>query len=227
MDMLTCRTCGDLLPEELIGQEECERCQSEGEEALSPEDQKKVKELLDQPPALVAWELEVEPHYPNRVDGKADGEMISPVQPEGETFDWTTQARPPYILSMVDGMVIGWDTCGTCQHHIRICQCKNGPSQPGYIKSFKRGAEPVKSYTMEDLTPGERARVEAVNAPRAAVVVADQTKVEAAVEEALTPTGRKKRADAGVKRGPRKKGTPDSVAEAAGDLAAAMTKETE
>jgi hypothetical protein len=40
------------------------------------------------------------------------------------------KARPAFILSEVDanhpsghGLVLGWDTCGECHLHIRLCAC--------------------------------------------------------------------------------------------------------
>lgn len=146
---------------------------------------------------------------------------------EEESFDWTNLHRPPFILSWVDddhpngGFVIGWDTCGECKVHIRTCKCKAGPSQPKYVKNWRR-----KDDTHHDKPAPIPTSV------RKALVEADPQVVEDAVEEALgktdlTPTGRKRRADAGKPRGPRKNpnATPDSVAEAAGNLSAAMSKE--
>lgn len=40
--------------------------------------------------------------------------------------------RPAYIISLVDGVAIGWDTCGRCFHHLRSCYCKD-PQRPDYI----------------------------------------------------------------------------------------------
>lgn len=151
----------------------------------------------------------------------------APANTDERSF-WDTQvARPPFILSFVDsdhpngGFVIGWDTCGACLLHIRSCQCKNGPEQPRYVKNWRPAAD--KNHDKPSVvTP----------AVKKAVVEADPQVVEKAVDEALgktdlTPTGRKRRADYGKPRGPRKNpnATPDSVAEAAGDLSAAMSKE--
>lgn len=133
-------------------------------------------------------------------------------------YDWETN-RPPFILSFVDtddpngGFVLGWDTCGLCNKHIRICRCVHGPAQPDYVKRWR--SDPDDKPSLTTLTK--------------AIVVADPAEVERAVEETLEPatTGRKRRADAGVKRGPRKdpNATAESVTEAAGDLADAMSKE--
>jgi len=146
---------------------------------------------------------------------------------DDQSFWDTVAIRPPFILSFVEsdhqygGFVVGWDTCGACNMHLRSCQCKNGPEQPKYVKNWRPAAD--KNHDKpQPVTP----------AVRKAVVAADPHVVEKAVEEALgktdlTPTGRKRRADAGKPRGPRKdpNATPDSVAEAAGDLSAAMSKE--
>lgn len=149
-------------------------------------------------------------------------------------FDWETSPRPPFILSFVEsdhpsgGFVIGWDTCGACMMHLRTCKCKNGPEQPKYVKNWRPAA---------DTDHDKPSRIS--TAVRKAIVAADPQVVEKAVDEAVggpdagyTADGtlvrsRKRRADAGVPRGPRKKAdaTPDSVAEAAGDLSAALTKE--
>ena len=141
-----------------------------------------------------------------------------------EQQDWSNLARPPFILSFVDsdhpngGFVIGWDTCGACLLHIRSCKCKNGPEQPRYVKNWRPAAD--KNHDKpQTLTTTQRK----------AVVTADPDEVAAKVAEATEdmPTGRKRRSDAGKPRGPRKdpNATPESVAEAAGDLSAAMSKE--
>lgn len=141
-----------------------------------------------------------------------------------ESFWDTVAIRPPFILSFVEadhqygGFVIGWDTCGACNLHLRSCTCKNGPEQPKYVKNWRPAAD--KNHDKkEPVTP----------AIRKAVVAADPQAVERAVDDALAaeaPVGRKKRSDAGQPRGPRVKGTPDSVLAAAGDLSAALTKES-
>ena len=144
--------------------------------------------------------------------------------PEND-WDWSQLARPPFILSFVDnddpngGFVIGWDTCGACMLHIRTCSCKNGPQQPNYVKRWRSKAD---THHDKPATATERKK---------AIVAANAADVEAAVEQTLatdetTPSGRKRRADAGKPRGPRKKGTAESVLEAAGDLSAAMNKGT-
>ena len=33
--------------------------------------------------------------------------------------------------------VVGWDTCGGCARTVRNCQCKNGPTEPAYVKKFR------------------------------------------------------------------------------------------
>lgn len=136
--------------------------------------------------------------------------------------DWVT-TRPPFILSFVDtdhpngGFVIGWDTCGACNLHIRTCKCPTGPTQPTYVKRWR---------SKNDTEHDKPVRVSSTT--KKALVAADPQVVEKAVDEALTdpPRTRKKRADAGKPRGPRKKApaTPDSVASAADDLSAAMSK---
>ena len=139
-------------------------------------------------------------------------------------WDWSQLARPPFILSFVDndhpsgGFVIGWDTCGSCNLHIRTCKCKDGPSQPSYVKRW-RSKDDTKHDKPQPIS----------TATRKAIVVADPDAVAAAVAEVTAdePVGRKRRADAGVKRGPRKdpNATAESVLEAAGNLSAAMSKE--
>lgn len=51
---------------------------------------------------------------------------------------------PVRIISIIDTdpegtheIVVGWDTCGKCIHHISICECPNGPSEPKYIAKFR------------------------------------------------------------------------------------------
>ena len=163
--------------------------------------------------------------------GDSEHYVESPKEPEpkneAQNF-WSTQvARPPFILSFVEsdhpngGFVIGWDTCGACLMHLRSCNCPNGPEQPKYVKAWRPAAD--KQHDKPTPIP---------TTVRKAMVEADPVAVEKAVDEALgktdlTPTGRKRRADYGKPRGPRKdpNATPDSVAEAAGNLSAAMSKE--
>lgn len=140
------------------------------------------------------------------------------------------QKRPAFILSEVDtdhpngGIVIGWDTCGRCHSYIRQCSCSDGPARPSYVDKWRKQQEEYDKKKIEQAA--------ATEARKAALVVANTAEVEAAVEatlatpEELTPTGRKKRSDAGKKRGPRKKGDVAAMEEAAGNLASAMTKET-
>lgn len=169
--------------------------------------------------AAEASEVEAEVETQSTVDRIRD--MRDPVQ---DMSDWD-MTRPPFILSFVEsdhpngGFVIGWDTCGACGLHIRTCTCLHGPAQPRYVKMWRPKAD-----TKHDkpATLGREAKK--------AVVTADPKVVEEAVGEVLQdeerhPSGRKRRADAGKPRGPRTKGTPDSVLEAAGDLSAAMSKE--
>lgn len=44
--------------------------------------------------------------------------------------------RPSVVLSEVDGVVVGWDTCGSCLRHIRTCGCPTGPIRPHYIDAW-------------------------------------------------------------------------------------------
>jgi hypothetical protein len=160
--------------------------------------------------------------------GDSEHYVESPKVETDEQSFWDTQViRPPFILSFVEsdhpqgGFVVGWDTCGACMLHIRTCKCKNGPEQPKYVKNWRPKAD-TNHDKAQAVTP----------AIKKALVAADPQVVEKAVDEALgktdlNPSGRKRRADAGKPRGPRKdpNATPDSVAEAAGNLSAAMSKE--
>lgn len=47
-----------------------------------------------------------------------------------------THTVPNVMLTEVDGLVIGWDTCGSCLMHIRICRCATGPVRPHYLESW-------------------------------------------------------------------------------------------
>jgi hypothetical protein len=129
------------------------------------------------------------------------------------------KSRPPFILSEVDGLVIGWDTCGECHFHIRTCLCPNGPKQPRYVTEFRK---------QQQEREANLARIAEERAARKAVVTADPDEVELRVREVTevrTSSGRKPRSDKGKPRGPRKKddnATPETVLEAAGDLSAAM-----
>lgn len=134
------------------------------------------------------------------------------------------KARPAFILSEVDTnhpsgrhLILGWDTCGECHLHIRVCLCSNGPHRPRYVETW---------YQQNEAANARAAERAAEREARTARVEADPAVVEARVAEVLetTPSGRKKRSDAGKPRGPRKKAdaTPESVLEAAGDLSTAM-----
>jgi hypothetical protein len=176
---------------------------------LSPEDQERIAQAIEQD------EREL-----------AEG---PPASLESALKDMPTaddlKARPAFILSEVDvnhpsgrGLVLGWDTCGECHMHIRVCLCANGPHRPRYVETW---------YQQNEAANARAAERAAEREARTAKVEADPTEVEARVQEVLedtTPTGRKKRSDAGKPRGPRKKAdaTPESVLEAAGDLSAAM-----
>lgn len=163
---------------------------------LSPEDEKALSGLLQ------------------RTEVDRNG-VVTPEVPD----------RPAFILSEVDtnhpsgrGLVLGWDTCGECHQHIRRCQCVNGPHRPRYVETWHQKNEEANQRIAER---------KAELAARTAKVEADPAEVELRVREVaeVTPTGRKKRSDAGKPRGPRKKkedATPKSVLEAAGDLSAAM-----
>lgn len=54
-----------------------------------------------------------------------------------------TPTAPPKVVPNVmlshtaEGLVVGWDTCGGCGYHIRICNCPNGPTEPDYVKSWR------------------------------------------------------------------------------------------
>jgi hypothetical protein len=176
---------------------------------------------VDTPTAIEVQETPADSEHYVEVDLNWVGNK----QEQEQSFWDTVVARPPFILSFVEsdhpqgGFVVGWDTCGACNLHLRSCTCKNGPEQPKYVKNWRPAAD--KNHDKpQPVTP----------AVRKAVVAADPQTVEKAVDEALNDDGtkvRKRRADAGVKRGPRKdpNATADSVAEAAGSLADAMTKE--
>lgn len=176
---------------------------------LTPEDEEKVAELLDRPTGLI----EGSGRLGERKQFDRNGE-VTPEVPD----------RPAFILSEVDtnhpsgrGLVLGWDTCGECHQHIRRCQCVNGPHRPRYVETWHQKNEEANQRIAER---------KAELAARAAKVEADPAEVELRVREVLevTPTGRKKRSDAGKPRGPRKKAdaTPKTVLEAAGDLSQAM-----
>lgn len=83
-------------------------------------------------------------------------------------------------------VTVGWDMCGTCSRHISRCRCYDGPTIPSYIVNWNGEAKakplpvtPAKdSYVMPEVTRAERHPV----------------------------TGRKVRADRGVKRGPQSAG---------------------
>lgn len=44
----------------------------------------------------------------------------------------------PFILSEVDGIVVGWDTCFRCKTHIVRCSCDAGPQRPDYIERWAK-----------------------------------------------------------------------------------------
>lgn len=138
---------------------------------------------------------------------KESGDRVTSEELQSDLGVAEASKRPAFILSYVDGVVVGWDTCGSCLRHIRTCVCINGPAQPSYVAEWRN--KPVVPY-----------------APRAAVVTADPDDVAAKVSEVLgEKSGRKTRSDKGKVRGRRKDApaTPESVTEAAGELADAMS----
>lgn len=53
--------------------------------------------------------------------------------------------------------VVGWDTCGACHKTLKGCACKNGPTEPSYVKLFRQGSKmdqpEVQSEAVRTTTP--------------------------------------------------------------------------
>lgn len=54
-------------------------------------------------------------------------------------------ANPDVILSEVpvgpdtdSTVAVGWDTCASCKLAVSKCMCKNGPTEPDYVKKFRQ-----------------------------------------------------------------------------------------
>lgn len=130
------------------------------------------------------------------------------------------EPRPRVILSTInDGLgneqVVGWDTCGKCMKHIRICTCTDGPFRPSYVEKF--AFTETKVLALYDDGPDMVSGTMHASADREALESVDVT--EDSEKDVITPTGRRRRKDAGKPRGPR---NPQATQAAAEDLAAAM-----
>lgn len=122
-------------------------------------------------------------------------ETPEPEQDDNGAIVWRTEKRqrPAYIVSVVDNgtLLIGWDTCGSCNVHIQRCACKDGPKQPYYIARWQEQGEKPKYYTEHAEKRAEQATQ--FLEPRVREV-----------QQVLTPSGRKPRSDKGKPRGPRR-----------------------
>jgi hypothetical protein len=129
------------------------------------------------------------------------------------------RARPRVIYSTIDDglgneQVVGWDTCGKCLHHIRICECADGPHRPSYVEKFAFTPVPERK-TYE---PGGD-MVEGTMHAEAVTYENDDDMVITRVDDERSASGRRKRKDAGKSRGPRDTQATQAAAE---DLAAAI-----
>lgn len=90
---------------------------------------------------------------------EALGLGLDPATARSEIFP---DHQPRVILSLVDQehpmgpIVIGWDVCGKCSRFVTVCICKNGPTPPGYVqtwrpKDFEKASAPVEAA----LEPGQ------------------------------------------------------------------------
>lgn len=44
--------------------------------------------------------------------------------------------KPTVVISLLpDGTAVGWDTCGSCKSHLKVCHCKT-PKRPEYIEKM-------------------------------------------------------------------------------------------
>jgi hypothetical protein len=126
--------------------------------------------------------------------------------------------RPAYIISLDhQGIAVGWDTCGLCMLHIRLCECTDGPREPTYIAKLRTEGSAPTSY-------GPRTDDESSDpdAPRRTVIEHPKT------VERHPITGRKVRSDKGKAR---KRSEPtaeqvEAVADSAASLAEAMQETT-
>jgi hypothetical protein len=67
-----------------------------------------------------------------------------------------------YILTEVDGLVVGWDMCGTCKTHITRCVCPGGPAEPSYVVTWREEELAKKRAAIAD----RNGRSEIQNAPK-------------------------------------------------------------
>jgi hypothetical protein len=47
-----------------------------------------------------------------------------------------------FYVSGVEGISIGWDTCGECARHWKVCTCKAGASMPKWARAFTKNDDP-------------------------------------------------------------------------------------
>lgn len=66
---------------------------------------------------------------------------------------------PVRIISIIDTdpestheIVVGWDTCGKCIHHISICECPHGPTEPSYITKFRSESRIAENFGLSVTT---------------------------------------------------------------------------
>lgn len=86
---------------------------------------------------------------------KDDGAAAATVVAAPATVE---NVRPKFILSLDwQGHPIGWDTCGNCIRHIRVCECKDGPHEPAYMAKFRVNPADVKPLQKaeEDAEPAK------------------------------------------------------------------------
>jgi hypothetical protein len=87
-------------------------------------------------------ENEVAEHEATKKELRALKEEIAAISADRDRFLGGFKL-PTRMVSVVDlsedgkEMVVGWDTCGVCIHHVSICQCPTGPSEPKYITKFR------------------------------------------------------------------------------------------
>lgn len=104
---------------------------------------------------------------------------------EGENVRLRTgEVRPAYMLSDINGMAVGWSTCGNCDTHIKSCACPAGPVEPRYFDKVR------------ELDKHNQQRLDARSAPGSIPAVDRLSESTKVTEKVLAANGAGKKAGA-------------------------------
>ena len=61
-----------------------------------------------------------------------------------------TPERPARYTSILGGLTVGWDVCGSCHRHVLVCDCETGPSEPGFLAAERTAEDPPITASTSD-----------------------------------------------------------------------------